>query len=72
MGERLEKMGRPLKSAILMVRIQPDVKRAAEDEAVASNRSLSRLVEDLLIAQLEAEGRLKRERGVPVYVALPK
>jgi hypothetical protein len=47
------------KSAQMLVRIQPSVKSAAEKAAADDRRSLSSLVEKLLVDHLRKKGYLK-------------
>jgi hypothetical protein len=52
-------MAKETKSAQLLVRIQPSTKAAAEKAAVDDQRSLSSLIEKLLIDYLRRKGFLK-------------
>lgn len=48
------------KSATFAVRMRPSVKEAAEELAAEENRSLSSLMETLLIEYLKEKGRLPK------------
>lgn len=50
------------KSAQFMIRMRPSVKKAGEKAAADDNRSLSSLMETLLIDYLEANGYLPKAR----------
>jgi hypothetical protein len=52
-------MASETKSAQMLVRIQPSIKSAAEKAAVDDRRSLSSLVEKLLVEHLKKKGYLK-------------
>jgi hypothetical protein len=47
------------KTAVFAVRMRPSVKAAGEKAAAEANRSLSSLMETLLIEHLESRGLLK-------------
>jgi hypothetical protein len=51
-------MKQELRSAPFQIRMQPSVKAAGEKAAAAANRSLSSLMETLLIEHLKAHGYL--------------
>ena len=51
------------KTSVFAVRMRPSVKAAGEKAAADANRSLSSLMETLLIEHLEAEGYLKEGSG---------
>lgn len=53
-------MSEELRSAPFQMRMRPSVKAAGEKAAEASNRSLSALIETLLIEYLQAQGYLAK------------
>jgi hypothetical protein len=48
------------RSATFPIRLKPSIKKAAEEAARADNRSLSSLIETLLLQHLEAKGLLPK------------
>jgi hypothetical protein len=56
---------REKKTAPFQVRMRPSVKAAAEEAAAAENRSLSSLIETLLINHLRAMGYLPAGEAKP-------
>jgi hypothetical protein len=58
-------MAKDTKSASLLVRMRPDVKAAGHLAADRSNRSLSALIETLLIEHCREQGLLPTESGKP-------
>jgi hypothetical protein len=54
-------MKREQKTAPFQIRMRPSVKAAAEEAAADANRSLSSLIETLLIDYLRANGYLPAE-----------
>lgn len=53
-------MGNRLKTAILNLRISPELKSAAEKAAADDHRSLTSLIEKLLTDHLKAHGYLPK------------
>jgi hypothetical protein len=49
-------MQREQKTATFLIRMRPSIKAAAEEAAADANRSLSSLIETLLIEHLKARG----------------
>ena len=58
-------MAKDTKSASFLVRMRPDVKAAGHLAAERSNRSLSALIETLLIEHCREEGLLPDESSKP-------
>ena len=54
------------RSATIGVRVDPQVKRAAEDAALDDHRSVASLLEKLLIVHLRKAGYLHREASLRV------
>jgi len=52
-----------LRSTPFQIRMRPSVKAAGEKAAKADNRSLSSLIETLLIEYLTAKGYLSKSKG---------